>query len=460
MTFVVLNAPDIEVKKYLEKLWSSDSVEHDNIYEINESNVPELIELDDKKIFRDLIKGKLSKLREIGLIVYNNIKIEEEVNLKPNEVTSDDIDKVFVFNNKNTDTLTINKLMKFISRCVIFTKYKKGDTSDPNNFRYLINHHNTIKILDRLWCIDLIKKIKNNIPDQLIYKASLINQFNDTIYKTAVQNTENIKSIVLLDIKRAFDSLEWDILEELLLSNLTRKTNDPEIAKELVDKYMIILKNREFYYKNHRIVISKGISTGLPSSNLVFTLAIEEIIYRWFNETKYENYKEFIINIFVDDIYIKMLELDKTEYIITSLIKFLKKYKLYVNTDKSKASQNLQINISNKLKPIDFYLGIPFTRNIQLYGDLILYEFKTKKLKWSWKQIYNELCKDNSDKNVLENQQIIVGFMSYKLRPFIENPTKEKIKNFIFINWVKNTQNIIILTLTITILLSIIIQFI
>lgn len=425
------------------------------------NNFPE-IEINDKTKFKKQVKENLAKLREVGFRVYHNIGLEEEVNLAPKTVTTQDINKVYTF--KTTDKLYRNNIMKYISRCTIFPKYKHGDTSKPENFRYLVNHHNTIKILDRLWCMELITKIKDNVPDQQIYKASLIHRFNSSTSDTAIHNTQTTESVVLLDIEKAFDSLEWDVLENLLTSNLTRKINE-ETAKELVEQYMTILKNREFYYNNKLVPISKGISTGLPSSNLVFTLAIEEIIYRWFNKTKYENNKEFIMNVYVDDIFLKILELDKTSQIVISLIQFLTEFQLNVNKNKSKANSNLPIDIPNKLKPTDFYLGIPFTRDVKLYGKLILDEFRNNKLDWDWEEIYDELSKDNSNEDVLENQRIIIGFMNYKLKPFLnkdsEETTKIQIKKFIFNNWVKEVKDkrnklIILITTILTVLFAII----
>jgi hypothetical protein len=332
--------------------------------------------------------------------------------------------------------------MKDISRCTIFPKYKHGDQTKPESFRYLVNHHNTIKILDRLWCVDVINNIKDNMPNPDIFKASLINRVNNTTSEIAVLNTNSIDSIVILDIEKAFDSLEWDVLENLLISNLTRKSNS-RIATQLVEYYMIILKNRELYWNNKIVSVSKGIPTGLPSSSLVFTLALDEIIHRWFIQTKYENKKDFIMNIYVDDIYLKINSNEANE-IITSLIRCLGNYQLNVNKNKSKASNNLLVDIPTKLKPTDYYLGIPFTRDIKLYGELILNEFNINKLNCNWEGIYDELCKDNSDPEVLENKRIIIGFMSYKLKPFLDSSSdkliKDQIINFIYINWVKEIK--------------------
>jgi hypothetical protein len=425
-------------------------------------NFPEIV-VDDKTKFKKQVKENLLKLREVGFRVYHNIGLEEEVNLVPNTVTNHDINKVYTF--KTSEKLYRKNIMKDISKCTIFPKHKHGDVTKPENFRYLVNHHNTIKILDRLWCMELIQKIKDNIPDPEIFKASLIHRFNTSTSETAIKNTQSIDSVILLDIEKAFDSLEWDVLEDLMLSNLTRKINK-ETAKELVDQYMTILKNRELYYNNIKIEISKGISTGLPSSNLVFTLAMEEIIYRWFNKTKYTNNKEFILNVYVDDIYLKMLETSNSSTVVNSLTEFLSEFQLYVNKHKSKADPNLSIDIPNQLKPTDYYLGIPFTRSIKLYGDLILNEFQTKKLDWEWEDIYDELVKDNINKEVMENQRIIVGFMNYKLKPFLtdsEKTIKEQIKDFIFVNWVKEIKNqrnkmIILITTVLTVVSAVLIS--
>ena len=76
--------------------------------------------------------------------------------------------------------------------------------------------------------------------------------------------------------------------------------------------------------------------------------------------------------------------LNTSEFIILSnncysLIDYMAEYKLYVNMEKSKASENLDLEkIAGILKETDYYLGIPFTRNYSLYGKLILTEFNNK----------------------------------------------------------------------------------
>ena len=427
---IPINASDDIVCQYLTKLWNSNI----NNQLIEENNNDQLIENQQisKEIFRKQIIENLKNIREIGFRVYHT-QIEKEVNLNINTVSKRDINKVYKY--KYGNKLTKKNLMKNISKCYVFPKYKSGDTTKPENFRYLVNHHNTIKILDRLWCEDIVNNCGDNLPDPNIIKTSLIKSFNNSIINVAIKNTESIDSVVLLDIAKAFDSLEWNVLEDLLISNLTRKINQ-SIAKKLIEDYMIIIKNRSVYYNNNLINISKGIPTGLPSSNLVFTLAIEEIIYRWINENNYTIDKDFILNIFVDDIYLKIIHTEITKDIVFGLINYLEKYKLYINKNKSKADKKLQLEDFDELKETDYYLGIPFTRNIQLYGQLILNEFKHKKFNTTWAQIYNIL---NFEFSSYEKEKIILGFFTYKLKPFINKTdnisTKIAICDFIFHNY-------------------------
>jgi hypothetical protein len=222
---------------------------------INENEVPNINLITDRPEFIAQVRNNLSELRNIGFRIYHNIVLEKEVNLEPNTVSNQDINQVYDF--RVGDVINRNNLMKNISRCTIFAKYKSGDKTKPENFRYLVNHHNVIKIIDRIWCIDLVKKCGNNLPNPEIYKSNLVKSFNQSIVETAVQNTKSMDGVVLLDIRRAFDSLEWNILEDLLQTNLTRKCG-LESSKEFVSQYMTVIRNRDLYYDGKKVEVSKG----------------------------------------------------------------------------------------------------------------------------------------------------------------------------------------------------------
>jgi len=354
----------------------------------------------------------------------NYTKIEKELELK--ETNNNEMKLIFKYykSNNNIKKNIINKLYNFV-----FPKYKTGNKSDPENYRYLINHDNVIKFLDTKWNNDILILLHNKLPDPNIFKCPLKTNLNLNVVKTAMINTQSIDNVVLLDIKKAFDSLEWNIIKELLLSNLSRKI-DPEVALKYVNEYMLILCNRKIYYKNNIIPISKGIPTGLPSSTTIFTLIMEEIVFRWKNKYIFHDY---ILNIYVDDIYFKINCINKN-LIIFSFIKKLEKYKLIINFNKSKADKKLKINKLKVLKNTDFYLGIPFTRNIKLYLSLILQEYNKK----------NDTLLNINDiyMKLLLNDKKIFGYLYYKLYPVIENINKKKIINFI--KKYKNNNSIIL----------------
>lgn len=433
---VKIQASDDQVVAYLKKLWNTniifndtinndtidiinnnhniiDEDNHDLDFEIidditsklNINNTTDTSNLQNEK--KEEILKQLKEIKNIGINSYNNTEQEKQTHI--DLITEENINHIYDY--KYSDKPKIETIKK-INKGIIFTKYKSGCLNDPENFRYLVNHHNSIKILDRLWCTKVHEKCGENLPDKNIYKAPLFKSFNTTLMETIFNNTISIDNKVLIDIAKAFDSLEWDMIEELLLANLTKKINEIT-AKELVYEYILILKNRELYYNNIKVSTSKGVSTGLPSSTIVFTLVFEEIIYRWLSLYDYKIDIDFRINIYVDDIYIEILNKEKANEIISSLIIHLEYYKLFINKNKTKADPNLNIEcINNAIFSTDYYLGIPFTRDIKLYGKIILAELN-KKIHVDWNDVYNIL----SDDNPTLYKSICTGFFSYKLKP-------------------------------------------
>ena len=372
------------------------------------------------------IKKNLHELRKLGFIFYNNLKTNNECPIDENsETLIKDIELVVQY--KNGTPLTRKLLLQKICYCIVFKKYKSGDKLVPSNYRYFIRHHNTILILDRMWYNEVITLCASSLPNPNIFKVRFIKDINDnTLYNTASNNTLSLKNVILIDLHRAYDSIEWDVLEELLYNNLIRKIGNQSYGYELVQQYMIILQNRIITYNKHIINVFKGIPLGLPSSILIFTLIIEEIINLWLNDN-INNFTidiDFILNIYVDDFYIKIINYNKKDIIVTSLITYLTKYKLIINFNKSKVdttlySNNSLINKFKALTPLDFYLGIPFTRDIKLYMMLILNDlYERHTIKYTWGEIYSILLNANDPEN-----KLLTGYMNYKLKPIIGENT-------------------------------------
>lgn len=459
-----ITSTDDEVVAYLTKLWTSLNLvvpssqittqitTQQTISEISESLSKLATEEKNLEEFKNSVSTNLNEIKNIGFKVYGNKKLEKEVNLHPNTITENEITQVYQIKTEN-NIIPRKQLFKNISYCSIFPKYKSGDGTKPEHFRYLVNHSNPIKINDRLWSVEVVTLCGNNLPDKNIYKVNLVKNWNKSIVEVAIENTLETKGVVLLDITRAFDSIEWSIIKILLTNNLVKKIGEIK-GKQLVERYLEVLSNRELHYKSHFIPCSKGIPTGLPSSNIVFTFILEEIINIWISENNIIVGEKFKLNIYVDDIYIKFYDDVNKEsriQIITSLIQTLAKYNLFVNNEKSKADKNLELQsiISNDLTNTDLYLGIPFTRDINLYGQVINNELK-KRYEWTWNDVienikpFDDLSSVSSSEEDNENKPIInkkiLGFLKYKLSPFIEKiegiPFGEIIINFVKTNFV------------------------
>jgi len=370
------------------------------------------------------IKENINNLKKIGFTFYNNNNNNEQ----PINKTIFKKELEYILKFKNGTLLIRNKIMKKICMCDIFTKPKETIINSAADYRYIINHHNTIKILDRILYYEILQKCNNNLPNPDIFIISfntiknnnLIKNYN-TLSVISNKNTLSMKNVLLLDLERAYDSLNWNVIENLLYYNLKRKMNIL-YANEFTQQYMTILTNRIIKYKNTPIKVFKGVPTGLPTSTLIFTFIIEEIIIRWMNDNSFINNNDFIINIYIDDIYIKFLNISKINKIISSLIIYLTRYNFNINFNKSKIDKKLYnfSSITQQFKILnekDLYLGIPFTRNYKLYNKIILENlYKKHKLNYNWKDIYNIIIDTNH-----KYYKKIFGFMNYKLKPLLNN---------------------------------------
>ena len=435
MSHIKITANDKEIINYLNKLWNDPPRTNNNrFYNIftyfaniyyNYMNPNKLLD----------IKKNISELKNIGFTLYNGTKINNEQPIEHENIDQDLI-TVQEFLNGNNDTRKelLNKIVgrkrkgKKICYCTIIYKYKRGlqvldnyPTNNLDNFRFYINHHNTIKILDRIWMQNVIINSIDNLPDSNIFKVKLIkNDDPSELINVANNNTLSIDNVILLDLIKAYDSINWDVLRELLYYAMRRKMNII-YATELLEQYMCIITNRVVTYEKTVIKVSKSIPTGLPSSILVFTYIIEEIINRWLfeNTNNFQINIDFIINIYVDDIYIKILNLSKTNIIIIILIKILNKYKLNISQDKSRISKNLNNNTFKELKYNDLYLGIPFTRDISVYMEIIINECNKKhNFNYTWRNIYDILTSSSH-----EHKKLLIGYLNYKLKPILNNMT-------------------------------------
>lgn len=305
------------------------------------------------------------------------------------------------------------ELFEKIKYATIFIKHKKGDEKDPKNFRFLSNHHKIFKILDKFWTNSLINILKKNkgLPDRAIVRNNLDREYSVSIKDLALEKLTRFKlgkKIVLLDIQQAFDSVSWNALEKLLLRNITRKVNK-QFAEKIVKQYMFLNTERCIKFNSKSIKFNKSIATGLPSSTLVFSLIIEQIIFEWTTKEKCND--ELLVNTFVDDMYLEFSDITRCDYLVRSLINYLKDNDFIINESKTKT--NIEELQYSKIDCSDCYLGLPFANNDRRYVEECVIMFKNRYYDISIKNMINILESDK-DKNIKVRKQI-TGFFNYKL---------------------------------------------
>ena len=412
---IIGNPTDDNFVNYLTTLWDSD-IKNSRI--LNDLPNNENVDEETLKKFKEMIELNFTSLTVLGNFSYQN-KLENEVSLNKNELDMNDIKISYLaLQDLNNHNQINNVLMNKINKVQIVPKIKdvNKDNLNTKNYRFIQVHSKCLKLIDRLWCLNIIEKIKT--LDKTIFKSNLVKEMNVTVLETANNNTMSYENVVLIDIEKAFDSCDYEVVEKLLLKSLRRKMEE-EIATKLTKQYLYIVRQRILYYKDSMINYNKGIPTGFPSSNIIFSLIMDEMIHEWL-ETNKESFKlidDFILNIFVDDVYMKLVNngLIIKDTIIKTLIQTFTKYKFKVNLNKCKADEKLKIEGFSNIEESDFYLGIPFTRDIRKYCQIVLKQYNdTNKKQDTYVQIYLKMI------NKHDETRKIHGFFNYKLKPIMK----------------------------------------
>ena len=403
---------------YLNSLWASENqftrTLNDIVLDNNVSN-------DVLENFKKMVEDRYDSIKVMGNFNYTN-KLEKEVRLKKNELSKDDIKTTYIaykdlICHGKINNVTMNKINKvYISEKI---KDSNKDKNDVRNYRFIQVHSKPLKLIDRLWCLRVYGLIKN--LDTSIFKSNLLKGMTDSTIVVADENTKSRNNVILIDVEKAFDSCDFTVVEDLLKSSLQRKSNEA-IATHLTKQYMYILKERELFFKDKKINYQKGLPTGFPSSNMVFSLIMDEIIYRWKNQNQglFEIGKDFKLNIYVDDIYIKLFNNGIKDPLVITLVDTLHHYKFKVNFEKCKADEKLDLDFFTNLEETDMYLGIPFTRDIKKYSDLLLKRYGNN-------ETYNSIYEKLKQSDHTDRKQIF-GFFNYKFKPLMKD---EELINFI-----------------------------
>jgi hypothetical protein len=146
--------------------------------------------------FKDILTNNLILLRSFGFQKIYSLKLcigskylktegndEEIINITPKNIANSMIEDIFYYSKMNLD-----KKKEFIKqkiKCSIVSEYKaNGNIYDPSSYRYYFCCDNIAKILDKLWCIELLQNCKNNLPDNEIFKYNYLCFFIIILFKT------------------------------------------------------------------------------------------------------------------------------------------------------------------------------------------------------------------------------------------------------------------------------------
>lgn len=421
---------------YLNVLYKSDYILHeDNIY--NNQN----INYDNINDFKIFLKNNINNICYRANVGGYNESMEQFLSLKKTDLllNENDVKLLFECYTELENNMKINSnRMNLINRVNIYSKYKlRGNRIIPSNYRFLFDHHKFYKILDKLISFEIIDNLekKKKIPDKNIYCSNVDRSYSNSIRDIAYSVVKNNNDIILLDISKAFDNLEWNFVENKLSKYLNNRIG-VTLSNKIVKKYMFMIKNRRNYYENIKININKGLPTGLCSSNLIFTLLFECVFDEIINYLSTLNIKigiDYLLKIFVDDICIKIINKEKLSIIFNSVMFFLKYNHYDINSNKCKCSPNLNLNLP-KIKDGDFYLGLPFSSSVKSYLDSCLIQFKNRHINIDYKDIkrllkLNKFIKDNIYLSSIIHR--IQGFFQYKLYGLKKYNIRNDFDNFL-----------------------------
>lgn len=334
----------------------------------------------------------------------------------------------------------------------IFVKQKDLLTSkeDPNNWRPLIIVNNNLLFICILLSsqISMIKTPKNflnfNINHKKSNKKAIIGKepfISCSHY--AVKHKNQKHDFIQLDLSKAYDNVDWQILEKILPLYLD---------KELSEIILRIIKETQFTYGNIFIQRKKGVAQGIPFSPIIFglimfsinTVIVHELKHFKFNGSKLnliEN-KDYINNLWVDDIvfYFKTSKSKKHSRTIFKIMeKVYNDFGFSINMKKSwKSSDKDKIDIDiRNIKPDDQYLGLYFSKNFKENIDLInkylskRFESDKEIVKWiGSKEITLESIETNMDSLTKTNSVKIFGCLNYYFCGLLlkKFPTEKKVK--------------------------------
>ncbi len=259
--------------------------------------------------------------------------------------------------------------------------YKKGNSDDPSNYRPISVTSAISKIFEKIICMQLSKYLETNSlisPNQFGYREKMSTE--DAIVQI-VEDSKNAlnqkkhTAVVFLDLSKAFDTVQHEILLQYL-----SKLNLGPSAVSLISNY---ISNRK-----QRVRLSGGYSDWLPLSSgvpqgsllgpLLFLVYVNDIA-KSIDKSKVISYADDTALYFSSESKSDLIKIVNTD--LTRLTNYLSSLSLKVNVSKTKLliisksnTKDFQdVKIGKKiLNPVNEadYLGITIDKNLNFKSQM------------------------------------------------------------------------------------------
>lgn len=223
---------DLDTVRYLNKLYSSNYIKEPNkIKEI-------LCSISDKRFLKNLVKNNTDKYIFLQKHAGPYCRpLEKQVSLSKGEIesiymkeTKKGIRKINIdtfsslyFTWEKNNNLTEEMHQQF-NRAVLIAVHKKGNDKNPQNYRYLYNFSNIIKLLDKMWANKICQELTGKLDGNKYLSYHIRGEFNESMKMKASKFTNSLDNKIMLDFEKAFDNVSFFSIKQLLKDFFNKKT--------------------------------------------------------------------------------------------------------------------------------------------------------------------------------------------------------------------------------------------
>ncbi len=261
------------------------------------------------------------------------------------------------------ETFEQGELPYTMRKALLALLYKKGDDTLLKNYRPISLTNYDYKILCFVLANRLQKVLHNIIhEDQTGYIKKRYIGSNARLLDDYFEHCENSKIpgvLLMLDFEKAFDSIEWNLMYEVL-QRFNFGNNFIKWVKILYEKPVISIKNNG--WNSGDIDLERGVRQGCALSALIFVLSVEVMAI---NIRDNPNINGFVCNdreiknsLYADDTTLLLRNLESLDVAIDTVNKFSAVAGPKLNKDKTEG-----ILLGTLKNTVIEYSGIKFTNN-------------------------------------------------------------------------------------------------